>query len=702
MGWRVEIQQDGAWKVVPPADYSMSHEEALALAGGYANARIVSGDGSVEPVTERGDSSVAAEHDRPRGRPIPEDEAGITVVDPKTKKTRLFETRGVLGGAYRGKSVSKRELLTHAYEVTEGKWGAEKSLCGKIKAESLSDEDEHAWPSCAACANRLTKLGASAASVRARENPTRAKEQFWPFGSPKFVIYGQHPDGSVEVLTRAKTERGAQVILDEYRRGAKLTDSGIRYWYDRGGAQEKSPRAKENPHAADYPDIEAALLGAQSKFDATHAVRGRSVTIFSPTSKGYIKRVGFHEKGFYHWPEKGEVVSELPSNAEMIYQLIQTGWDPEERQSAPASHRRAAEDWPKEAVWCVTWINPKTRKRQVYFDEMPEHIARQEAYLLKKRAPDADVRVDRCGSFLREEPQRRTAEDVVFYKPGDRVLLHRQNRPGTIDAVDVDPAGHARYSVSYVDRTGEKKKVQVAPYEVRPKFTVATEDSGHADMQRYATRYADAHGWKYVPNSAVPASGGSWDLYVRKGSGGTQKIRVEHWDLLRAAEAKENPIEASNGSGWAKITRDPKAHAEAMARAQEIGPINNAKAVYELLSEKLAKEDQEVFLVLPLDIRGHLRCEPVEVHRGARSRVDVSVPDVLRAVIEAGGEGFCVVHNHPTGLADPSKADGDLTKAIRKGAGNVDLAFVDHVVIGRQQYYSFEDKKLHRVKGKKS
>jgi DNA repair protein RadC len=72
-------------------------------------------------------------------------------------------------------------------------------------------------------------------------------------------------------------------------------------------------------------------------------------------------------------------------------------------------------------------------------------------------------------------------------------------------------------------------------------------------------------------------------------------------------------------------------------------------------------------------------------------------------VLTSGAEGFIVVHNHPSGKASPSDADKDLTKAISKAANlfDGDLTFIDHVIVGNGQYYSFYDKKLYRVSEKK-
>ena len=66
---------------------------------------------------------------------------------------RPYEVRGVLAGAYRGKSVSERELLLHALAP-----GEEKTLCRKLLAERLCDVDEPGEPTCEACLARLETL----------------------------------------------------------------------------------------------------------------------------------------------------------------------------------------------------------------------------------------------------------------------------------------------------------------------------------------------------------------------------------------------------------------------------------------------------------------------------------------------------------------------------------------------------------------
>jgi hypothetical protein len=151
---------------------------------------------------------------------------------------------------------------------------------------------------------------------------------------------------------------------------------------------------------------------------------------------------------------------------------------------------------------------------------------------------------------------------------------------------------------------------------------------------------------------------------------------------------------------WVRVTRDPERYAACLANAQRIGPIDNARKVYDLLAPTLAKEDQEVLLVVLVDVRRQLR-GVAEVHRGQRSSVGVSAADVLRVVIVTGAEGYVLVHNHPSGASRPSPADRDLTakvEAATKPYGK-DITFIDHVIVAPPTgFYSIKEDKAYRVK----
>lgn len=163
----------------------------------------------------------------------------------------------------------------------------------------------------------------------------------------------------------------------------------------------------------------------------------------------------------------------------------------------------------------------------------------------------------------------------------------------------------------------------------------------------------------------------------------------------RAAE--ETVVAAYDAGAYATNTRDPKE----VEAARKLGTATTPRQVYEIVAPMLAKESQEVFLVLPLDLRGQLLSRPVEVNRGQRDRVAIDPSDVLRPVVTHNAKGFVVVHVHPSGHARPSEADAKLTRAIEHAtpvALGSEVKFLDHVVVAttgkRGEFYSFRENGL--------
>lgn len=147
---------------------------------------------------------------------------------------------------------------------------------------------------------------------------------------------------------------------------------------------------------------------------------------------------------------------------------------------------------------------------------------------------------------------------------------------------------------------------------------------------------------------------------------------------------------------FTRVERDPGRFNACMARASQIGPIENSKAIYDLIASDIQKLDEEHFFVLCFDFRGQLR-DYVEVAMGQRHRVAIDVEDILAPVLLSKCDGFAVCHCHPSGVTEHSDADADLTKAIRNAAAVAcpNVKFVDHVIIGNASWYSFSDGKTH-------
>lgn len=175
----------------------------------------------------------------------------------------------------------------------------------------------------------------------------------------------------------------------------------------------------------------------------------------------------------------------------------------------------------------------------------------------------------------------------------------------------------------------------------------------------------------------------------------------------KPASVEEKPAAAPSGVAaecsscipWQKVSRDADAAAANTELAKKYGAIKTAKDVYRVVGDALNKEDAEVFLVIPLDLRGELKAPPYEVARGQYSRVGVGVENVMAAVYHSHCEAFICVHNHPTGKVTPSSADRHLTEEIRAACRPLGkgVTFVDHCIVGSKCVYSIGEKKRYEV-----
>ncbi len=118
--------------------------------------------------------------------------------------------------------------------------------------------------------------------------------------------------------------------------------------------------------------------------------------------------------------------------------------------------------------------------------------------------------------------------------------------------------------------------------------------------------------------------------------------------------------------------------------------INSAQDVYNLMKPH-ADEVVENIWVLILNA-SHRVIGVYEVVRGQIDAVTVTPADILRAVLAAGARAFILVHNHPSGAAEPSGSDKMLTSRVKQAAEMIGIAMLDHVIIGYGEITSFADK----------
>jgi len=109
------------------------------------------------------------------------------------------------------------------------------------------------------------------------------------------------------------------------------------------------------------------------------------------------------------------------------------------------------------------------------------------------------------------------------------------------------------------------------------------------------------------------------------------------------------------------------------------------------LEARLRGYVHEVFACLFLDARNRVISFD-EMFHGTIDGASVHPREVVRRAIERNAAGLIVAHNHPSGVAEPSRADRALTRRLREAVELVDVRLLDHVVVGDGEVVSFAER----------
>ena len=77
-----------------------------------------------------------------------------------------------------------------------------------------------------------------------------------------------------------------------------------------------------------------------------------------------------------------------------------------------------------------------------------------------------------------------------------------------------------------------------------------------------------------------------------------------------------------------------------------------------------------------------------EISIGGTNLCNISIPSIFRFLLTTNANKFILVHNHPSGDSSPSQIDIDTTQRIKNASEIIGIEFLDHIIIGDNQYSS--------------
>jgi len=121
--------------------------------------------------------------------------------------------------------------------------------------------------------------------------------------------------------------------------------------------------------------------------------------------------------------------------------------------------------------------------------------------------------------------------------------------------------------------------------------------------------------------------------------------------------------------------------------------FDSPQAVKDYLKLQLAELPHEVFGLLFLDAQHRLLCFE-ELFRGTLTQTSVYPREVVKRALSVNAAAVILAHNHPSGVAEPSRADEHLTQTLRSALALVDVRVLDHLVVARTEVVSFAERGL--------
>ena len=125
-------------------------------------------------------------------------------------------------------------------------------------------------------------------------------------------------------------------------------------------------------------------------------------------------------------------------------------------------------------------------------------------------------------------------------------------------------------------------------------------------------------------------------------------------------------------------------------RMMEEDPLLSPEITRDFLQSQLADAEREIFMVIFLDNKNRV-IKHCRLFSGTLSHVEVHPREIVREAIKVNAAAVILAHNHPSGCAEPSKADREITNRIVKCCQFMDIRVLDHLIIGRGEYVSFAE-----------
>ena len=119
--------------------------------------------------------------------------------------------------------------------------------------------------------------------------------------------------------------------------------------------------------------------------------------------------------------------------------------------------------------------------------------------------------------------------------------------------------------------------------------------------------------------------------------------------------------------------------------------LHSPEAIYQFLKDDLEMKTQEHFIALYLNTKGEL-VKKETLFIGSLNSSLIHPRELFKHAVLNSAATIIISHNHPSGDPTPSNADIKITKILHQNSIMMDIELLDHIIIGKDRYYSFKEK----------
>lgn len=118
--------------------------------------------------------------------------------------------------------------------------------------------------------------------------------------------------------------------------------------------------------------------------------------------------------------------------------------------------------------------------------------------------------------------------------------------------------------------------------------------------------------------------------------------------------------------------------------------IKSSDDVVNILMPRMRDLKTEIFKIVLLDNQNKI-IDIIEVEEGTVNKANPNIREIFQKVLQNFAAAFVCVHNHPSGILQPSQEDITFTRELCQASETMQTKMLDHIIIGDNKYYSFAD-----------